>query len=391
MKRFAKITVAAAILLAAGITIAHLISTPLGGRAYAQDLAAASKQAEEAKTATWKTMFYQRNSSKDSKEQLRLNGDIRRQKRLFAYKAPGLYRDVTQDDNGKVISIDINDTVQKRRLLLDAKEKKATLFSQTEPMFDPRGPFVWVLEELRREDLKWLGKKEVAGRDTNGFRHSFWYERGNEKYSYDFWVDAQTKRLVAYQVPGVDILDPERLYKEPTLGVGASGHFVHDIVFGVNLDDSLFSLEPPEGYAIEVVGSPKVSEKDVIEFLGIVAEYFGKAFPDQVPQFLHGPETDRYLKVEAKPMEERTAAENRMVEAMHMSLDIPGPGPMILFMQQNIVEGSWKYVGDGVKLGDKSRIVCWYRPKGSKTYRVVYGDLSVKDIAAEDLPLAVDP
>jgi hypothetical protein len=30
--------------------------------------------------------------------------------------------------------------------------------------------------------------------------------------------------------------------------------------------------------------------------------------------------------------------------------------------------------------------VCWYKPVGSQTYRVVYGDLSVRDVAPEDLP-----
>ena len=46
------------------------------------------------------------------------------------------------------------------------------------------------------------------------------------------------------------------------------------------------------------------------------------------------------------------------------------------------------------ELGDKDRIVCWYKLKAAKdqgTYRVVYGDLSVKDVAAKDLPLPVQP
>ena len=55
---------------------------------------------------------------------------------------------------------------------------------------------------------------------------------------------------------------------------------------------------------------------------------------------------------------------------------------------------TWHYAGKGVKLGNKDAIVCWYKLKGAKnpnTYRVVYGDLSVKDVAAEDLPLPVGP
>jgi hypothetical protein len=59
-----------------------------------------------------------------------------------------------------------------------------------------------------------------------------------------------------------------------------------------------------------------------------------------------------------------------------------------------VVENSVRYLGKGVKLGDKSRIVCWYKLKGAKDptiYRVLYGDLSVKDVAPKDLPLPVGP
>lgn len=59
----------------------------------------------------------------------------------------------------------------------------------------------------------------------------------------------------------------------------------------------------------------------------------------------------------------------------------------------DVVEQSFRYVGKGVKLGDKDRIVCWYKLKNAtdaQAYRVVYGDLSVKDMAAKDLPLPVE-
>ena len=44
------------------------------------------------------------------------------------------------------------------------------------------------------------------------------------------------------------------------------------------------------------------------------------------------------------------------------------------------------YAGAGVKLGDADKAIFWYRQKDAKTYRVIYGDLSVKDVAPEDLP-----
>jgi len=49
-------------------------------------------------------------------------------------------------------------------------------------------------------------------------------------------------------------------------------------------------------------------------------------------------------------------------------------------------ENDLHYVGNGVKLGEGESEVFWYRPDGSEAYRVIYGDLSVKDVAPENLP-----
>ncbi len=42
-------------------------------------------------------------------------------------------------------------------------------------------------------------------------------------------------------------------------------------------------------------------------------------------------------------------------------------------------EADSHYAGKGVSLGAADRPIFWYRPKDSKTYRVVYADLSVRD------------
>lgn len=46
----------------------------------------------------------------------------------------------------------------------------------------------------------------------------------------------------------------------------------------------------------------------------------------------------------------------------------------------------WHYAGKGVEIGETREAVLWCRPKGSKTYRVIYGDLSVKEVKPENLP-----
>lgn len=242
---------------------------------------------------------------------------------------------------------------------------------------------------MEREDLEYLGTKEIEGRKANGFRYAYVIPaRSNENWSHDVWIHAATKQLIAFKVPGVDILDPDKVYKEG--GSGGGGYLMHDIVFGAKLDDSLFSFQPPDGFTFKSVGAPEFTEKDVIEYLGILVEYFDKIFPDSALKWSDGAEYDRFSKIEGMPRDERTPAQNRLVEFRQKHGDVPGLGPLHVFVHYQIVKGSWKYLGKGVKLGDKSRIVCWYKPRDSKTYRVIYGDLSVKDVAAEDLPLPIE-
>jgi hypothetical protein len=61
-------------------------------------------------------------------------------------------------------------------------------------------------------------------------------------------------------------------------------------------------------------------------------------------------------------------------------------GRAMIFHQILETQGQWHYAGAGVKLGDAEKAIFWYQPKGSPMCRVIYGDLSVKDVAPEDLP-----
>ena len=47
-------------------------------------------------------------------------------------------------------------------------------------------------------------------------------------------------------------------------------------------------------------------------------------------------------------------------------------------------ENDSHYVGGGVKLGTPDRPIFWYRPTGAEKYRVIYSDLSVKEISGDE-------
>ena len=48
-------------------------------------------------------------------------------------------------------------------------------------------------------------------------------------------------------------------------------------------------------------------------------------------------------------------------------------------------ENDRHYVGAGVKLGTPNRPILWYKPSGAEKYRVIYADLSVKELPAGEV------
>ncbi|HUW20611.1 MAG TPA: hypothetical protein VMW16_15040 [Sedimentisphaerales bacterium] len=386
--RIAKAAIATVIVIIAAAVLNH----PRGQfNVTAAAFADVLEQIEKAKTITWKTTFYSKVTSKDGKRRW-----IETETREFAYKAPGLYRDVTLDENMEVKYVTITDNVHLKGLSLNPAKEEATVRELAAIEQDARGPFVWVSEQMKEQDLEWVGKERTAGGEVNVFRAAFRDEANNKDWSYDLWIDAKSKQLVAVQVPGADIYNPEEdpaRNNRPERGWSISKPMcsVHyDINLDASLDEWLFSLEPPEGYRVESDRRAEVTEKEMVEFLGILAEYYDKTFPGHVFPF---PVTsDRLNEIEEKAENERTPAEQKLVETTnHYKMGGLNMLAIAHFVKDHTVKDSFRYLGKGVSLGDKDRIVCWYKLKGSNSYRAVYGDLSVRDVGPEDLPLRVEP
>jgi len=129
-----------------------------------------------------------------------------------------------------------------------------------------------------------------------------------------------------------------------------------------------------------------VTEKEMVEYLGVLAAYNDNTFPDHVFPFDFT--SDELPKIEDKPMEARTPAEQNLLNTIeYYKRARLNKMPTGYFVEEQTVENSFRYPGQGVKLDDKDRMVCWYKLRVSNTYRVVYGDLSSKDIFASELPL----
>jgi len=400
------IVLAAAAAVFAGVWIAWPRSARRGPGtdAFAETLA----QIEQAKTITWKWLSYQHRTSKDRKRTWLITQLVAE----IAYKEPGLERYVYYDhDHQEQISkVEIFDRVHGRRLTYSPREKKATVVEgiARDPHYS--GPFSDVCEKLKTGDLQWMGKRTTAAGEANVFRYvSSWYPNRAPDQISDFWIDSKTKQLIARYRPHGDSFDPENdpARHNPPEEKFSAWQFMCDaeceIRYDVALDNSLFRLEPPEGYAVEVKKANYVTEKEAIDYLRILADFNDKTFVDEADIVKSWSFMDKRARAEQKWWgHDKTlnAAERRLLDTdmrynpQGGTAEIGIPYFGFFFNPDNIVANSFRYLGKGVKLGDKDRIVCWYKLKNAKdprTYRVVYGDLSVKDVVPEALPLPVDP
>jgi len=104
-----------------------------------------------------------------------------------------------------------------------------------------------------------------------------------------------------------------------------------------------------------------------------------------LPSILDMNATMVFVKYQRKKMKEQgiEPTEKAMLE-MQKTIQKMSRGGM--FVQALLSESDWHYDGKDVKFGDAEKPIFWYKPEGSETYRVIYGDLRVEDVSTEDLP-----
>ena len=114
MKRVTRTSAAATLLMGVAIAVATLATPRFARKVYADDLAGVRRSVEKAKNASWMVTFFVRLGTEDRSKARwfkRANFDLR-----SFYKAPGLYRDESVRDDGKVSFVTIDDLVRRRRL-----------------------------------------------------------------------------------------------------------------------------------------------------------------------------------------------------------------------------------------------------------------------------------
>ncbi len=255
--------------------------------------------------------------------------------------------------------IQILDLEGAKILLLDSEQKTATYVDIKGKLQERTRGYIGfvrkVLMELKdSQHVEDLGEQEIDGRKAIGFAGP------NEEVK--IWADPKTAIPIRVE-----------------LRLGQLFVIFKNFQFDVPIEDSLISMDVPPGYTLKQneIDFSEATEQDFIESLRIWAEVLlDGRFPEAIG-------TEHYMKQIPLLGEKLVQSGLSEDEAGKLGMTLPRG---MFFLQLLETEGKLHYAGKGVKLGDADKAVFWYRPEGSETYRVIYGDLTVKDVAAEDLP-----
>lgn len=267
-----------------------------------------------------------------------------------------IHRTITGIGNAIIIDLE-----QKKMLTLDNKSKTAVYID-----LGGLDSVQNYLESLRDVVIKMKDKPgfkfENKGLQKQADKEFLMFVAEGDNHTITIWADPET-------------ILPIRI-EDKTLNMKI---VCDDMQFDIDLDDSLFSLEIPDGYKIQNTGIDfsKNSESDFIESLRIWAQVIEDGyFPESINLgdiVKIGPKFDKGLK-------RLNLTEQEIIEIATKW------GQGLVFIRFFNGQGQWHYAGQGIKLGDAETPVFWYKPTGSEKYRMIFGDLHVEDAAPDKLP-----
>lgn len=272
----------------------------------------------------------------------------------FRQEMEGGHVNITDWEKGKIVG-------------LDSGNMQATVFNlvglsdeKREQMRKSGNQFEAIREMLSRAStdpnikVQKLGEKVVDGKPTQGFR----VENGASPMT--LWVD-ETSKL------------PVRI-ESTMVGPPKTAVVMTNYQFNIDLDESLFRLDVPEGYTVTEndMDVTPADESDFLDSLRTVCEVADGTFPDSIDTIGLSVIAAKYVKKmglgKDGPNKEQMQAIFKLTRGLTFVTRLP-------------VDSEAHYAGQGVKLNEGGRVIFWYRPEGEQQYRVVHADLKVSNAA----------
>jgi hypothetical protein len=240
-----------------------------------------------------------------------------------------------------------------------------------------------LLEQFRQADGSWgepIAGKQVGTVHARGYRLTKkWLGEG----------DQESVNMRVYVDPATDL--PMRVENEVRLSDDDTGHrmvyVLSDFEWGIEVDPAILSLEPPAGYRHKNVsleaftrGRPETSPAEAIA-AGL--RFYAGHVEGSLPSSLGGVEP--MLALQAGVLDE-TAKKEVVALGMDAKLEFflrlfgPWADMENACYELKNKNTSIHYLGKGLKAGDGSKIVAWWKVEKAGRAIAIYDDFSWKEI-----------
>jgi hypothetical protein len=269
-------------------------------------------------------------------------------------------------------SYTVIDVPARKAIFVPAKFPKAIAvsFSSTErsqkclEQFEDRD-LLQLFRNWNEKDAVKIGDALIEGKKAAEFRID------KPQYSVNIWIDPATQY-------------PIRIVKRRQAAGRTVERVFHSFEYNTPVNPAELTLSAPGGYSTEKwsIDILDPDESDLVESLRSIASVRGGIFPDNLTaaNLFSGARLDfgAALKKSAGGSLKEVIQDN-----LNHVLEI---GRGLIFAGDPEAGSDWHYAGRGVSLNAPNRPILWYLPAGKANYRVIYADLSIKELPRESLP-----
>lgn len=259
----------------------------------------------------------------------------------------------------------IMDLDKQKLLSINNVTKEAVFIDITGPLQEGTELFIKFIRETLtacqdqpEQAAENLGEKEINGQTAVGFKV------GNPGEEMVIWANAKT--AIPVQID---------------LGLGPQDYVIKNIQFDIPVDVSQVSLQAPDGYTVKETDLDFSSATEA-EFIAGLKVWIEVILDGQLPEEVS---PEQYMK-QIQVLEQKIPGLNLPAEQCEQMM-VQFIKSM-MFMNLMPVQGysDFKYLGKGATYGDHTTPIVWYKSADSGNYRVIYADLSVKEVPADQLP-----
>lgn len=291
-------------------------------------------------------------------------------------------------ENDQVV-IHIQNLKERKWLTLLPATKKARLRrSENDSTPQPKN-FIAHLREVRESSAEFLGREQINGKETLKYRCE--HPSGH----YLLWIAPDTN------LPVKVVMTESKEGSKALVTLTMS-----DFEWNPSLDESMFTLNVPDGYQLELdeIVKPVLDPESFIATLKAYVRLNQGAFPDEFNALTPG-SMIKFFDDPSLPEKERIANYRRKLANAFDRPDLKDAtdeewqkqgreiGKIMaqggVFLQVLPETHEWHYLGKGIKLGDADKVVAWWAPKEgkeSKSATVLYGDLHLETKSVDGLP-----